>query len=104
MLDVAEVRALAAQVFSKALGPLGFDRVEVTSGLDQDGDRSFFLDAFFKPGTHIARVRELVDARIELHDILLARGEERFPYVSYRLPGDAEPLSDDLDEPAGMKG
>lgn len=97
-MDESQVQKVAAKVFSKALKPLGFDHVEVTSGLDQDGERSLFLDVFFKPGTEIENVRPVVDARTELHDLLLARGEERFPYVAYRIPGGLESQSDDIDE------
>lgn len=100
MLKEVDVQALAAQIFAAKLGPLGFDHVEVSSGIDQDGERSFFLDAFFRPGTEIKAVRALVDAQTELHDSLISKGEERPPYVSFRLPDDGEPLSDDLDDEA----
>ncbi len=98
MLNDADVQAIAARIFSTKLGPLGFDHVQVASGLDQDGDRSFFLEAFFRPGTEITAVRALVDAQTELHDNLLSQGEDRLPYVSFRLPGGDEPLPDDVDE------
>ena len=89
MLKEVDVQALAAQIFAAKLGPLGFDHVEVSSGIDQDGEQSFFLDAFFRPGTEIKAVRALVDAQTELHDSLISKGEERPPYVSFRLPDDA---------------
>ncbi|MCJ2035424.1 hypothetical protein [Methylobacterium sp. J-068] len=100
MLTDAEVLKLAEPIFATILGPLGFSRASVVSGADQDGDKAFFIEAFFEPGSNIVNGKALVEARGQLHDALTALGEERFPYVSYRLPGEPEPYSDDLDEPA----
>ena len=94
----SEVQTIATQIFIETLGSLGFERVEVTSGPDQDGDRSFFLEAFFKRGTRIERVGTLVDARGALRDVMLDRGEERFPYVSYRIPDESGFDVDDVGE------
>ena len=98
MMTDAEVLKLAEPIFSKVLGPLGFSRASVLSGFDQDGDKAFFIDAYFEPGSNIVNGKALVEARGQLHDALTALDEERFPYVSYRLPGEPEPLSDDVDE------
>lgn len=100
MLTDAEVLRIAEPIFSKVLGPLGFSRASVVSGADQDGDRAFFIDAYFEPGSNIVNGKALVEARGQLHDALTTLGEERFPYVSYRLPGEPEPATDDLDEVA----
>jgi hypothetical protein len=104
MMKDADVQAIAAKIFAAKLGPLGFDHVEVASGIDQDGDRSLFLDAFFRSGTQITAVRALVDAQVELHDSLISEGEERLPYVSFRLPGSDEPLPDDVEEFGRLAG
>jgi hypothetical protein len=100
MLTDGDVLKLAEPIFAKVLGPLGFSFATVSSGTDQDGDKAFFIDAFFEPGSNIVNGKALVEARGYLHDRLVDLGEERFPYVSYRLPGEPEPLSDDADEMA----
>lgn len=101
MMTETEVLALAEPIFSKVLGSIGFDHASVSSGADQDGDKSFFVEAFFKPGSDMRDGKALVEARGQLHDALLDRGEERFPYVSYRLIGEQGFPSDDLDEVSG---
>jgi len=50
-----EVRALADEVLCDTLGPLGFEKAQVVSGLDHDGEPALFIAAIFKPGSGPSR-------------------------------------------------
>ena len=95
MIRDAEVESIAREIFADASGSRNFDRIEVTSGVDHDGDPSFFVTVHFKPGVNPVDI----DASSAAHVLLLQRfhdlGEDRFPYMRYRFAGDEELIGDD---------
>lgn len=86
-----EVRSVADIILRDKLGQFGFDASQVTSGRDHDGDPALFIVAGFKPGSGPVPGKASNEALGALSDALLAKGEERFPYLSHRYPDDERP-------------
>ena len=94
MLKNNEVRAVANEIFARALGPDRFDRLDVEVGRDHYGDPSFFVALYFRPGVDPRDVADISKAHADLRLRLLDLDEERFPYVRKYFPND-EILGDD---------
>ncbi|MCJ2014626.1 hypothetical protein [Methylobacterium sp. J-076] len=94
MLKQTDVRDVARDIFSRALGPDRFDHLDVELGRDHYGDPSFFVALYLKPGVDPRDVADTSRAHAELRQRLLDLDEDRFPYVRKHFPGD-EILGDD---------
>lgn len=90
-MNNAEIRDVAERVLHAELGKFGFERAEVHSGVDQDGDPAIFIDAILAPGTPPLPGNVVGDAHFALGQALLAKGEARFPYLYTKRPGDELP-------------
>src|SRR4051794_6308020 len=86
-----EVRTLTDQALRDTLGRFGFERSQVSSDPDHDGEPALFVIAVFKPGSGPIPGKASNDALGALSDALLARGEGRFPYLSHHYPDDERP-------------
>ena len=93
MLTNAEITGIADEVLRATLGPSGFERAQVMDDVDQDGEPALMVTARFKAGAHLDNGEVVVNALSALRDKLLARGEERFPYLRFNVEGE-EPAVD----------
>ena len=97
MLSDPENQEIVTKVLAQRLQSLGFERANVKGGHDQEGEPALFVEAFFSLPSDRVRAHDLVDAQVALIDALNSRGEARFPYLTYRFPGELEPLPDDVE-------
>jgi hypothetical protein len=95
MLSETQVATIANEVLGAELGAAGFERANVESGYDHDGDPSFYIYVHFKPRSGIAPGDVSGRALLALRQRLLGLGEERFPYLRYRYPDDEVLIGDD---------
>lgn len=93
--DIAE---LAESVLRPRLGPLGLQRVDVTSGRDHDGDRVLFVAAHYREGSRVPDGQVLLDALGALHQALQKAGEDRPPYLDHRFVDAKAYDGDDADD------
>ncbi len=100
MLKNADVQALASEIFAQALGPERFDRIEVETKTDHDGEPSFYVRLHFKPGVDPRNVDGLLSAQTDLRFRLLDLDEERFPYLRPVYVGDEILVDDDESAPS----
>lgn len=94
-LSDAEVTVVATDVLGREMNDLAFERAEVASGVDYDDEPSLFIAAVTGPGIPVLDGARFGKIHSVLHEALLARGEERFPYFRLRRTDD-EALEDDL--------
>jgi hypothetical protein len=73
-----------------ALGAKVLDRVEVTEGIDHDGEAALFVTVHYRSGTDTV---DQTAALSSVRDRLRTAGENRFPYMNHVYPDD--PLTDD---------
>lgn len=97
-MKAADVRVLATEIFADALGPNRFERLDVETGVDHDGDSSFFVTLYFKPGVDPRDVADLSTAHAALRLRLLDLDEERFPYLRNHYADDEVLVGDDEPE------
>lgn len=93
-----QVAAVANETLRLRLGPLGLDRVEVSSGEDHDGDPALFFTAHFRRGSEVPTGAILLDALGALHQALQKKGEHRFPYLDHRFHNEEGFEDEDLKE------
>ncbi|MEL6060455.1 MULTISPECIES: hypothetical protein [unclassified Methylobacterium] len=94
MLKDTDVRSVANEIFSRALGPDRFDHLDVEVGPDHYGDPSLFVALYFRPGVDPRDVADISNAHADLRQRLLDLDEERFPYLRKHFADD-EILGDD---------
>lgn len=94
MLKDTDVRSVANEIFSRALGPDRFDHLDVEVGPDHYGDPSFFVAVYLRPGVDPRDVADISNAHADLRRRLLDLDEERFPYLRRHFADD-EVLGDD---------
>jgi hypothetical protein len=88
MLKTADVQALASEIFAQALGPERFDHLEIETKTDHDGEPSFYVQLYYKPGVDPRDVKDESRAQADLRRRLLDLDEERFPYLRPFFVGD----------------
>ena len=96
-LSDSEVRTIANAVLGPAMCDLAFAGVDVTSGETFEGEPSLSVSA--KVGAEVAAPfdpKRFSRLHGILHDALLARGEERFPYFNLHRAGDEPLVEDDM--------
>ncbi|TGD96934.1 hypothetical protein [Methylobacterium nonmethylotrophicum] len=94
----SEILAITDEVLTQYLAASGYEQAELRAGYNHADEPSLFVTAHFKPGSGVTGGAESNAAHAALRMALLAKGEERFPYLEFRYPGD-EPLgNDDEDE------
>ena len=76
-----EVRAVAEKILGREWATFGFERAEVTSGEDHDGNASIFITALLKAQVPVIAGRAFAHAHHVLDEELRATGEDRFPYL-----------------------
>jgi len=81
-----------------ALGPSRFDHVDVREDYDHADAPALFLDVVTKTGADDLSARESIETQMAVSDALLALGDTRFPYLSFKFPGD-EYAVDDIRSP-----
>lgn len=96
-----DIKAVAEAVLGSEMADLGFEGVDVQHREIYDDEMSLFIRAKVAEDVpapfdakRFSRFRRL------LHDALLARGEERFPYFSLRRAGDEPPEADLISDDA----
>lgn len=83
-----EVRALADEVLTPILGPIGFTSAKVEEREDWTGEDSLYVSVHFAPGFRIAGGEVYGDAITTMRDALKQHGERRFPYLLWTFPDD----------------
>jgi len=83
-----KLRKVADGVLSGVLGVHGFERFEISSGYDHDGDPSLFITAHFRAGHGPVPGKASVTALSRLRDAFMSLGEDRFPYIRHRYSDD----------------
>lgn len=97
MTDAAAVRTQIEKVVSRNLGPGAFERVTVREGVDHADDEALFIEIGMKPADCRISPEDSVKTRVGVSTALLAMGENRVPYLTFRYPDDV-PAADDLRE------
>lgn len=96
-MTVDEIKPIADEILTRYLTECGYERVEVRAGYNQSDEPSLFVVAHMKPGSGVTGGKESNAANAALRMALLARGEERFPYLDFDYPDD-EIFGDDEDD------
>jgi phenylalanyl-tRNA synthetase alpha chain len=81
---------IVEQALRDALGAKVLDRVEVTEGIDHDGEAALFVTVHYRSGTDTV---DQTAALSSVRDRLRTAGENRFPYMNHVYPDD--PLAED---------
>lgn len=85
------LRELIEPVLRAHMNSVAFDHADVRSGVDHDGDPALFIAVHYRPGQEPLKAEVTMNAASAVRDVLLARGEIRFPYISYLSPSDDYP-------------
>ena len=88
MLKDTDVRSVANEIISRALGPDRFDHLDVEVGSDHYGDPSLFVALYFRPGVDPRDVTDISNAHADLRRRLLDLNEERFPFLREHFAND----------------
>jgi hypothetical protein len=86
-----DVNRLLEPVLRDVIGPDAFDRSEVESGHDHDGDPVLFVRVFYRPKAEPRSLTEIVLAAL---NALNKAGESRFPHIRPVYPDDEAGLED----------
>ncbi|WP_159730269.1 hypothetical protein [Methylosinus sp. Ce-a6] len=78
----------------RALGPARFDHVDVREDYDHADEPALFLDIVTKTGADDLSARESIETQMAVSNALLALGDTRFPYLSFKFPGDEYAVDD----------
>jgi hypothetical protein len=73
------------RVLNARLKKIGFNKAEIRSGHDYDGDPVIFIEAYYKFRNEPVDVRDLSPLIDELVDALNAVGEPRFPHIRHHF-------------------
>ena len=90
-MNDSEIGLIADRVLRSAFKSYGFERAEVRSGRDNGDEPAVYVDAVLGEGAPALSGSVVIDAHVALSHELLARGEERFPYLRTRRLGDELP-------------
>lgn len=98
MMTDQQVQELADRVLRPILHESGFESVDASPKLTDDGDPSLLITVHFKAGEG-ADTRAAIAARLALWRELQAIGDPRFPHFRYDfrgedVPSEAEPASE----------
>ena len=72
-------------ILQKWLRPYGFDRADVSSGLDHDGEPALFITAHYGAREEEVDPDAVLNAISEIQKALQQRGDERFPYLRHDI-------------------
>ncbi|WP_156967748.1 hypothetical protein [Methylosinus sp. PW1] len=78
----------------RALGPARFDHVDVREDFNHADEPALFLDIVTKTGPDDLSARESIETQVAVSNALLALGDTRFPYLSFKFPGDEYAVDD----------
>lgn len=92
------VRHAIDDALLRALGPSSFDHVDVREDYDHAEEPALFLDIVTKTSADLLSAKALIETQMAVSDALLALGDTRFPYVSFKFPGD-QYATDDIRAP-----
>jgi hypothetical protein len=93
-MDDMDINALVEPVLRDTLGASRFERSEVRSGTDHDGDPVLYVTVHYRPGQAASDVSPALLAVLQK---LRENGEERIPLLRPRYPDD-ELGSDESEE------
>lgn len=93
----SEILAITDEVLTQYLAASGYERAELRAGYNHADEPSLFVTAHFKPEAGLPGGGEVNAAHAALRMALWGKGEERFPYLDFRFPGD-EPIGDDEED------
>lgn len=88
------VRSAIDDALRRALGPARFDHVEIREDYDHADEPALFLDIATKTGADDLSARESIETQMAVSDALLALGDTRFPYLSFKFPSDEYAVDD----------
>ncbi len=95
-LSDAEIKAIIDAVLAPEMGDVDFAGVDVTSGETFEGEPSLSVRANIAADVAAPfDPKRFSHLHGLLHDALLARGEERFPYFNLHRAGDEPPADDE---------
>jgi hypothetical protein len=81
-IDVSgEIAATIKEILKHRLSRFGFARAKIRAGEDHAGDPAIFIDAHYRLSKTPVDADVTIAARSEIRRELLARGEDRFPYL-----------------------
>jgi hypothetical protein len=100
VLSESEIQDIADTALRETVGTAGYVKAEVRSGVDHDGEKAVFIRAIFRPGAGPIGGEAAVKSLSAVSDALLARGEERFPYLTNFYPDDFPEDDADTHRPA----
>ncbi len=83
-----EVRTASDGILRRMLADRGYDRVEVIAALDHDDLPALFITAVLKPRSPLVRGADFSAVLTDISQMLLERGERRFPYLQLSHPDD----------------
>jgi hypothetical protein len=95
-MNIDEVKTIANEILRPRLGPFGFERLEVETHKDHDGDDALFITARYRSASETPGGDLLLEVLGSLHERLRESGELRFPYLEHRFP-DEDATFDDED-------
>lgn len=85
-MDLDQIRAVIEDVLSRRLGGQGFSHAVVTETENVEGEPALAVRSIFRPGGITLTGADSIWAKHAVRRALLARGEDRFPYVRHELP------------------
>lgn len=88
MMTDTEINELLTPKLSELLGEYGFDRADVLSDLDHDGDPALFVIAHYRPRARELDAERAIEAIGAMMALLRDRGDDRFPYLRHAYPDD----------------
>jgi hypothetical protein len=82
------------EALRKVLGSFGLDHVELTPGVDHDGEAALFVTAVLKPDTRLIPGEVSASANVAIAQVMENAGDERLSYLYIRRPDDERPVDE----------
>jgi hypothetical protein len=83
--DDKKLKSEIERLLSEYLADYGYDRVEIRSGFDHDGDPVIYVDAYYNLSDQPIDPGVTLETLVALRDKLWRSGEERFPHLRHHF-------------------
>lgn len=83
--SLKKLRPVIEHVLRKHMGVYGFESADIREDVDHDGDDIIWIEAKYKLSKTPVDARAVLNTMAELRDVLIAKGEMRFPHLRNRF-------------------